>query len=759
MTTVAEALAFGIGHHRAGRLARAEAIYRQVLDFDPAQPDALHLLGVACHQRGDNETAVDLIGRAIATQPANPDYHINLSAALRAQGRGPQAMASVARAVALAPETTDAWNSLGLLHSDRGEPVPAAACYRRALAIRPEHAVAWSNLGTAQDQGGDPKGAAASYSRALAFDPGFAEAHDHLGQVLLQLERPAEAEQCHRRALELAPRLAKAYAGLGAALGAQGRNELAVQAFCRALELDPGYAAGWANFGNTRHGQRRYQDAVSCQLKALALSPGLSLAYVNLGASYFAMGSIDLAIAVDRQVVDLRPDQAPGHNNLGIALQAAGRLDEAIACYRRALAVRPDFEPACVNLVFALLYDPALTSADFLADVRDVTERRAPTVAPRAFSNLRDPDRRLRVGYLSANFRRSPTGQNLEAFYADRNRAEFELFSYAHVTAEDDLTQRFRALGDHWRSVVGLSDDDAAELIRRDRIDILVTTAGWFDGNRPMIAARRPAPIQVTALDAATSGLGANDYWLTDAYLHPADTDDPHVEELVRLPHLSTCLPWNDDPPIGPVPSLVNGFVTFGSCNNPIKIGPRVVSLWSEVLRAVPRARLVLKYLNWYASPDIRARYLEQFARNGIESQRIAFESGAGERTAHLNAVSGFDIALDPFPFNGWTATLEALWMGVPVVSLAGRRYVARSAGAHLHAVGLDELVAPDEASFVACAVAWAKDDARRAALRRALRAVIRRSPLFDHTGFIRHVEAAYRQMWHRWCAKHAIGG
>jgi predicted O-linked N-acetylglucosamine transferase (SPINDLY family) len=759
MVTVAEALGIGLDHHRAGRWAEAAAVYRQVLAFDPDQPDALHLLGLTCHQRGDWGGAIELIGRAIAGRADNPGYRVNLGNALLAAGRRGAAIDSFRRALSLDAGCAEAWNSLGLAVSEDGDVEGAARHFQSAVAAAPDYALAWNNLGVMRDQAGDPAGAALCYRRALALKLDYVEAHDHLGQVLVLLGRAAEAEISHRRALALAPNHAIAHSGLGSALGALGRTDEAITAYRAAITLDPSYAAARTNLGSVLHQRHRPGDAIAAHLAALALAPGLVVAYTNLAAAYTASGLVDLATVTCRRLIELKPGYAQGHNNLGIALQAAGCIAEATDSYRRALALDPDYAGAHINLIFARLYDPQLRSAELGEEIAAFARRHAPAVARRRFANPRDPERRLRIGYLSANLRESPTGLNLEPLYAHHDHERFEIVSYAQGAIADDMTARFRAWSDVWRPIAGLSDAAVADLIRGDGIDVLVSVAGWFDGNRPLVCAGRAAPVQVSYYDAASSGLAAMDYWLSDGFLHPAGTVDPHTEELVRVPHLLAYGVPEGTPAVGPVPSqgpagpgFGSGRVRFGSCNNPAKIGRAVIGVWGRILAAVPGSVMVLKYLNWYGNAGVRGRYERAFGDVGIGPDRLEFDVAGGDRGRHLGFVTGIDVGLDPWPFNGCTTTFEALWMGVPVVTLAGERYVSRMSGSLLHTLGLGDLIARDEDGYVGTAVSLAGDVGRRAALRGELRGRLRGSLICAGPAYAGSLEAAYRGLWRRWC-------
>jgi len=376
------------------------------------------------------------------------------------------------------------------------------------------------------------------------------------------------------------------------------------------------------------------------------------------------------------------------------------------------------------------------------------------TRPPENLTNDPTPDRRLRVGYLSSDFRNHPTGSVLLPLLSSHDRVKFEVYCYADVPCPDEMTERFRSTVDHWHTIVGKSDSEVAGMVRADAIDVLVCLAGRFDSNRPLICAHRAAPVQVSFHDGATSGLEEMDYWLTDGFLHPPDTKEMFTEELYRLPVFYQWLPIEEAPPVETLPADQAGFVTFGSFNNPAKVNEEVISLWGEVLKSVPGSRLLLKYKNWYGQESLHNNVVEKFAACGVDQDRIIFATTPDTLAEHLGRYGEVDIALDPFPFNGATATFQALWMGVPVVSLAGETFISRAAGSMLHHAGLGDLTVDTPEAYVACVRDLAGDLKRLRTLRANLRDRMTASPLCNAPAYALSVEAAYRDVWGRWCAQ-----
>jgi predicted O-linked N-acetylglucosamine transferase (SPINDLY family) len=636
--------------HRAGRLDDAEAIYRAVLLEMPAQPDALHLLGVLSHQRGRDAEAADLIGRAIAIEAGVADFHNNLGVSLAALRRLSEAEAAFRQALRLQPGFAAALCNLGDVLARQGRIDEALYCHHRALAAEPDNAEFHYNLGVTLKEKGDADGAAAAYERAIARRPGYGAAHNNLGVVRFEQGRYAEADACYEQALALEPNNAQAH----------------------------------YNRGKLRHVEGRYADEA--------------------------------------------------------------------ACYRRALAIDPLYAAAHDNLLMAMNYDPALSLADLAAAHRAYGQRHdRPTTAPHGHSRV--PERRLRVGYVSADLGRHPVGYFVQAAWAHRDRAQFEVHVYDCGHHGGDFTAQLRATADAWHPVKFMDDDALAALIRAHGIDILVDLAGHTGGNRLTMFARKPAPVQVTWIGYFFStGLKAMDYALMDEASVPPGAETAFTETVVRLPGGRFCYtPPDYAPAPAPAPLLRNGYPTFGSFNNIAKLAPPVVALWTRILRAVPDARLVLKW-STLALESERRRVSGMFAAAGIDPARLDLR-GFSPHAAMLAEYADIDVALDPFPFSGGLTSCEALWMGVPVLTLPGERPVSRQTLALLSAAGLHDLVAASPDDYVTRARELVRNPDRLALRRREIRPRLAASPLLDHPGFARRLEEAYRAMWRRWCA------
>jgi protein O-GlcNAc transferase len=638
--------------------------------------------------------------------------------------------------------------------ASQGRLEQAAECYRQALRIEPRLVEAQSNLGAALKLLGRFDEAEAALHAALAARPDFVDAWLNLGGALEAQARPADALEAFLQAARLAPQNPAPWLSAANVQLALGKYADAEAGARRALACGtPQPAQAYTNLGAALHHQGRLAEAEAAYRQALAADPAFAVAHANLGTLLETLRRYDEAVTEQARALELDPSNPERRFNLGNALLARGRLREAEAAYREALALRPDHARACSNLLLSLEYRSDLSPEDLFREhlAYDAVVRHAP--AP-PHANRPDPERRLRVGYVSADFR----GHSVSCFLAHvleaHDRGPLEVFCYSNSRQADAITARIRAASDGWRETYALADDDVAELIRQDGIDVLVDLAGHTGDNRLPLFALKPAPVQVTWLGYPdTTGLREIDYRITDAWADPPGrSDELHTEKLVRLPHgFSAYEPQADAPEVAPLPAEANGYLTFGSFNNFNKLTQECLEVWARILAAVPTARLLLK-CGQFDDPVICEEILAR-----LPSVRLELVGAQARPSEHLAQYARVDVALDPFPYNGATTTCEALCMGVPVIALAGNRHAARVGLSMLSRVGLADLVAVSQDEYVDRAVELAGDLPRLRRLRASLRDMLRASPLTDGRRLARELEAAYRDMWRAWCGGRSL--
>ena len=678
--TIEQALHTALEHHRAGRLAQAEAIYREVLRHDPRHADALHLLGMLAAQAGHVERGIELIRQAITVAPDAAHYHSNLGNLLRTAGR----------------------------HDE------AAACFRESLRVAPDNAETWVNLSASLCEAGHSDEALSACDRVAALRPDMPEAHMNRAIALQQLGQVQAAIAACERAIQLRSDSADAHSNLGMLLRQANRGDEAVAAYRHALAIRPDSPQIWYNLANALCDQQQVGEAAQAFQTALSL----------------------------------QPDFAEAHTNFANLRLAQGRIDDALHHYRRAIALRPSDSAPHSALLAALHFDPGCDDVQLIHEHQQWAARHVTPLLTETAPPPHAPARKLRIGYVSPRFRFHVVGLLIEPLLRHHDRAAFEVFCYSDHPAPDAVTERLATHADCWRQTTALSDEQLARQIRDDGIDLLVDLNQHMANNRMGVFARKPAPVQAAYLGyAATTGLPAMDYRLTDVHMDPPGTASPGPEQLIHLPDCYWCYPGAPDAPsITPLPADSNGHITFGSMNSFSKVNPAVIAAWAEILRAVPASRLRLMIEGGRPGNE---HVLDAFAAHAIPPERIDLLRRESY-DAYLVAYNGIDIGLDPFPYNGGVTSLDAMWMGVPIITLAGRRSVGRAGVSLLMNLALPEFIAATPEQYARIAAVLAGDLPRLRELRATLRERMRNSPIMDAPRFARNVEDAYRRMCQR---------
>ena len=749
-----QTLEAGIRCHETGDLQGAERHYREVLRVNPRNAKAMYLLGMLAHQVGKLDLAIGLFSQAIRLDGRQPTFHARLGESFRVAGRIPEAIECYRQALKLNGRQPEFHNALGTLLQSQGDLPAAIACYRQATGLNSNYFAPWYNQGLAHQQRGEFDEAAHAFGEAVRIEPGHFEATiawagmlqagGHTEQALAQFNKLAISH----------PDSPQVECAIGAGHQAMGNHTAAMACYLKAVELSPNFAEPHYNLGTLLQSAGNDADAARAYKRATELQPRLGPAWSNLANALVGLTLPDEAAEAARKAQELQPRSHSVMGNLAAALQLQGDMHGAIAAYRAAVELHPGDFPNHSNLLYTLNFSPDIQPQSLYEEHLRWARQHAEslTAAASPHTRAREPEKRLRVGYVSAHFKTHAVAFFLEPLIAGHDRAQVELFCYSDVLQPDEATAQFQTLADAWRDVAGLTDDEVAAMIRADQIDILVDAAGHIGGNRLLVFARKPAPVQVTYLGYQnTTGMTAMDYRLTDAHADPPGTTDRYyTEKLVRLPEAFFVFkPSADAPPVGTLPAERNGFVTFGSLNNIPKLTPQNFRIWGAVLARVPNSRLtVLGYERGVFEREVRA----MLAREGIDGNRVQVV-GKRPRRDYLELHNEIDLALDSFPFNGHTTVCDALWMGVPSIMLEGDCYASRFGGSTLLGVGLGELIARSDGDYVELAVTLAENRERLGELRRTLRDRFAASPLVDARRFATQVEQAYREMWRAWCA------
>ncbi|HEY3899011.1 MAG TPA: tetratricopeptide repeat protein [Chthoniobacter sp.] len=696
--TVTQAFEHALQLQRAGMQAEAEVVYRQIIAAEPHHSGALLHLGFIANDFGHHDHALEWIHRAIHFQPDNPAAHSALAMTL-----------------------------VRLRRLDE-----AAAAFRRAIELNPHDA----------------------------------ESHNNLGNTLREHGKSSEAVEAYRRALQLKPDFATAYYNLATTLTELAQFDDAIDAYRRALAIQPEHPAAWYNLGIVLRKLERLDEAVAAFRRAVELSPKSSDASFNLAKVLHERGDLDGAIAAYAGAIALEPDSADAHNNLGQLFAETGRIEEALAEYRRAGALVPQCAWMQSNVIFTLLALPGQDVERFIPEELQLWNRRFGHPAKQFASpylNDRAPERRLRIGYLSPDLRDHVVGRNVKPLFDHHDHHGFEVFCYSGVTKPDALTEGFRRCADQWRDTEGLPDEMLAEMIHCDRIDILVDLSQHTAGNRLPVFAHHPAPIQVsfagypgsTGLDAISCRI--SDRWLEsemedrssgDSARPNSDLRTPISDRQVFLLDSFWCYdPCGANAVPNDLPANKDGYVTFGSLNSFYKVNPPLLRLWSQVLIMVKNSRLLILSRRGHH----REQTLDLLQQEGIDPSRVDFVEPRPRRE-YLEFYHRVDLVLDTYPYNGHTTSLDALWMGVPVITFVGTRPVSRGGFSQLSNLGLAELAAFSEEEYVRIAARIASDLPRLADLRATLRSRMETSVLMNSRHFARQIEAAYRAMWQQWC-------
>lgn len=740
-----------------GNVAEAKSCYEQALQINPNLPAVHNNLGTLYQALEQWDSAAAHFQSALLQQPDFATAHYNLGVSYQKQSAFTSALDSYLQAIALRPGFSSAYSNLGVVYKELGRLDEAVEACQAALAAQPDFPEALNNLGAVLHEQKKNAEAISYFEQALRLLPTYAEAYYNMGITYKDLHAYQEAVICFQNAIHLTPEYADPYSMLAVTYSTLGDNVAAVNWCQRTIEMFPDSAVAHYNLGVAYSNLDCKQEAMESFRQAIIRRPDLVDAYNNLGGLYHVQGHCALAIEQFEAAISMRPWYAEAHSNLAGALKDQGRLEDARASYEKAIALAPHYVIAHNNLLLLLQYASGITREQLFALHLRFGQEFEPELVPmrQPHANLPESSKRLKIGYVSADFRRHAVASFIEPILAHHDKSHVEVFCYYNYLTQDAVTERIRQHADHWRPCRAMSNEQLAQTIRDDGIDILIDLAGHTAGNRLLAFGLKPAPVQVGYLGyPSTTGLEAMDYRITDFHAEPPGmTERFNVETLWRLPEIAFCYmqPLNSPAVIDHPPLLDNGHITFGCFNNYAKVSDETIIVWSAILARVPGARLMLEIFA-LDDPGYREAVEQRFASFGIAAERLILINQ--ERKNQFVLYNRIDIALDPFPCNGGTTSFDTLWMGVPFVTLSGDKFISRLGVTILANNGLHELVAATQEEYVCLASDLAGDTDRLTRLRLGLREKTRASPLMDIGRYTRHLEHAYREMWQIWCAQ-----
>lgn len=741
----------------ARRYDEMERLARLLLQDYPDAGDVWKALAISLQAQGKD--AVPSLQRAIQMLPGDAELPSNLGNLLSQQGRHEQALQCYQEALALRPDFAEAHGNLGLALMRMGRLESAIHHLQRAVEIKPAFAEGHCNLGIALRLAGQYVAAEHSLERAIAVRSSFLQAHLQLGRVHQACGRFDQASSSFRRVLELQAGHVEAQFELAISYGEAGRRTEAIACYRQLLLSQPAHTPACCNLGLLLQAEGQAAEAMHTYQSGLRHAPESSELINNLGNLMKSQGCIDEAVQLYRRAIAQRKDDLLAYGNLAVALRERADFAGAADCYEHILAFSPRSFASHSDLLFLHCHSETMDAAAARSAAQAYGQRVSTYAVPyRHWLGSFDPERRLRIGLLSPDLREHPVGfflHSVIAALATTASSCVELVAYdGKRSAEDRLSASFRQMIPQWHSVQQLDDAQLAAKIHADQIDILVDLSGHTVGNRLPVLAYRPAPVQMTWLGyCGSTGVPTIDYFLADPWIAPAGMEAAFTEHLWRMPDTFLCFtPPDIDLSVGTLPAGSSKQITFGCFNKLNKLGEEVLTVWAGLLQSVHNSRLYLKN-GQLAYPRMRESLLMRFAAKGIAKERIVLE-GPSSRDEYLECYRKVDIALDPFPYPGGTTSLEALWMGVPVLTLGGRSALSRQGLSIMQNLGMQDWIAGSHEEYIALAQQHASDLPKLQSLRATLRQRLLTSPLCDAQAFATQLESAWRQMWAERCRK-----
>ena len=743
-------------HYLAGQIDASEELFRQLIEISGDDAVALHGIALIDLAKGQIKNAIEGLERTIAIEINNSEYWTTFGIAHSMDNNLPSAKRSFQKALKIKQNNLNARYNYGLCLLEFGETKLAIVEFRRVLKKEAKNTDALLHLGVAYLKDGKTSKSAQIFKRCLQIDPLNTNARINLGNVYQENKQFTQAICEYENVLQTEPKHIEALYNLALALKGIGKFGQAISKFREVLNNQPQHIGALNNLGTTLEKSIDKEEALSSLKKAAELVPDNFIILYNLAHRQTDFHEWEDAEINYKKVLKKNKGFKPAITNLANLMRDTGRLDEAMGIYQGLLTSSPDLANAHSDYLANLNYIHEGDNEFIYREALEWNQRHGTTrnYTNYPFKNKKTPTRRLKIGYVSPDFQTHSNNYFFAPLLAAHNSNNVETFCFSDNLFQDDTTRYLMANSDHWRTIFDMTDQQASKFIRNDKIDILVDMTGHMAKNRLTMFAQRPSPIQVTWLGYPnTTGLTTMDYRLVDEITDPKDlNNDFHSETVVRLPDGFLCYsPPARTPTIVEPPYKENGFITFGSFNNLAKVTSTVIETWAKCLNLVPNSRLFIKALA-LSSGSTRKRLYNRFEEHGIQAERIELAQRVDSTNDHLSLYGKIDIALDTFPYNGTTTTFESLWMGVPVISLIGKRHAARVGGSILLRLSLNDLVAESQIDYVKLAANLAANQSRLIQLRRELRTILENSNFFNYGLFASKIEQSYRNMWINWC-------
>jgi protein O-GlcNAc transferase len=731
-----------------GQTDKSEAIYREILLIDPLNAGVYNNLAVLLRAQQRYEDALTLLIKALEINPKYIHALINISGVLNSLSRPSEAQVYLTAGLELEPNNNYLLVNLGDSLRISGSYLKAMEAYEKAISIKSNESSAYNGLGQLLSAMKDSRSAFQTYKKAIALGLHDPAIYSNLGALYAENSDYVNAEEMYIKALDLNPKFPACLSNLGIVYTKQGKYQKAIDAHDKAININSSFIAAHNNKANLLGELGKHHESIKIFEQIIKSGYANDLTYINMASAYYNLGAINNSIICSERAIEMGSKNAEAFNNLGLAQKDWGLFDDAIKNFEYALSIDGDAKSVYNNLLFTVNYHPKLTAEEIFEYYRKYGEVYPIIEFDDRGVNRRVKDKRIKIGYVSADFKKHACAQFIFSYIKGFDLKKFEIYIYAENIVEDQITDEFKTLVSNWRKTSHINDDEMVELIREDGIDILVDLSGHTKGNRLKVFAKKPAPVSVTCLGYGyTTGLKVIDYIFACNFTAPKGSEHLFSEKVWRLPYLGCYSNTSVMPEVTPLPLIKNNHITFCTLSRSIRINDGVIETWAEVLRSIPDSKLIINSSD-YADDVSRDRIIKKFIECGVnpESLTVGFESPP------WTTLQKSDISLDCFPHNSGTTLFESLYMGVPYITLSDRPAIGSLGGGLLVTAGYPEWISRSRSEYVSKAVELASNIDQLCNIRRDLRAVVSKTSLFNQPKFIGEVEAEYKKMWEVFC-------